>query len=289
MEDQIAYEGQEPLHGFQTQNLISLMRVIVYAIIETDRHGFGGYTNGRKPPMIARTRKRLSTAIRTFYNPVGFDPTEVLPPHLHRYADHARFFLHVLYCPAGLQGCEGRVRAAQGGIPAAVLPRATRSTSRSGMPSWSPRRSSAMGSTTRRTARPGGAMMTDPEAASATATNSDPDGMVSVTSGSDLTAKAVAQVDHQGQSCQAERDRHLAPPAHLALSPGHHDRPRCRRAGTRRLDDRSQSRGDRRLHRSAHALRRDSSWRLVLARLPFWQGLQQCHRAQEVVEEVSSG
>jgi hypothetical protein len=31
------------------------------------------------------------------YNPVGFDPAEILPLHLHRYADHARFFLHVLY------------------------------------------------------------------------------------------------------------------------------------------------------------------------------------------------
>ena len=34
---------------------------------------------------------------RTFYNPIGFDPAEVLPLHLHRYADYARFFLHVLY------------------------------------------------------------------------------------------------------------------------------------------------------------------------------------------------
>ena len=47
--------------------------------------------------MLARTEKRLPTANRTFYNPVGFDPAEVLPPPLHRYADHARFFLHVLY------------------------------------------------------------------------------------------------------------------------------------------------------------------------------------------------
>ena len=47
--------------------------------------------------MIALTRKRLRTANHTFYNPVDFDPTEVLPPHLRRYADHARFFLHVLY------------------------------------------------------------------------------------------------------------------------------------------------------------------------------------------------
>ena len=47
--------------------------------------------------MIARPRKQLSTNICTFYNPVGFDPTEILSPNLHRYADHARFFLHILY------------------------------------------------------------------------------------------------------------------------------------------------------------------------------------------------
>ena len=34
---------------------------------------------------------------RTFYNPIGFNPAEVLPLHLHRYADYARYFLHVLY------------------------------------------------------------------------------------------------------------------------------------------------------------------------------------------------
>ena len=56
----------------------------------------------RKSPMRPRsllgTRRRTQpTRSRTFYNPAGFDPAEVLPPHLHRYADHARFFLHVLY------------------------------------------------------------------------------------------------------------------------------------------------------------------------------------------------
>jgi hypothetical protein len=35
--------------------------------------------------------------LRSFYNPIGFDPTEVLPIHLYRYADYARYFLHVLY------------------------------------------------------------------------------------------------------------------------------------------------------------------------------------------------
>ena len=42
-------------------------------------------------------RRTQPTRPRSFYNPVGFDPAEVLPLHLHRYADHARFFLHVLY------------------------------------------------------------------------------------------------------------------------------------------------------------------------------------------------
>ena len=40
---------------------------------------------------------RQTKPTRTIYNPVGFDPTEVLPLHLNRYADYARFFLHVLY------------------------------------------------------------------------------------------------------------------------------------------------------------------------------------------------
>jgi hypothetical protein len=35
--------------------------------------------------------------LRSFYNPIGFDPTEVLPLDLHRYTDYARYFLHVLY------------------------------------------------------------------------------------------------------------------------------------------------------------------------------------------------
>src|SRR4051812_14813857 len=47
--------------------------------------------------MRACTRKRLPTAFHTYYNPVGFDPAEVLPPHLQRYADYARLFVHVLY------------------------------------------------------------------------------------------------------------------------------------------------------------------------------------------------
>ena len=42
-------------------------------------------------------RRTQPTRPRSFYNPVGFDPAEVLPLHLHRYADYARFFLHVLY------------------------------------------------------------------------------------------------------------------------------------------------------------------------------------------------
>jgi hypothetical protein len=40
---------------------------------------------------------RQSSRTRSVYNPVGFDPIEVLPVRLHRYADHARYFLHFLY------------------------------------------------------------------------------------------------------------------------------------------------------------------------------------------------
>jgi hypothetical protein len=40
---------------------------------------------------------RQTQSTRTFYNPVGFDPAEVLAVDLHRYADYARFFLHTLY------------------------------------------------------------------------------------------------------------------------------------------------------------------------------------------------
>jgi len=40
---------------------------------------------------------RQTTRASSFYNPQGFDPTAVLPFHLHRYADYARFLLHILY------------------------------------------------------------------------------------------------------------------------------------------------------------------------------------------------
>jgi hypothetical protein len=40
---------------------------------------------------------RHTKPTRTFYNPIGFDPVEVFPLHLRRYAAYARFFLHVLY------------------------------------------------------------------------------------------------------------------------------------------------------------------------------------------------
>ena len=51
------------------------------------------------PPRSLRgsRRKTQPTRPRSFYNPIGFDPAEVLPFHLHRYGDYARFFLHVLY------------------------------------------------------------------------------------------------------------------------------------------------------------------------------------------------
>ena len=45
--------------------------------------------------LLGRRPTRQTT--RAIYNPVGFDPTAVLPFHLHRYADYARFFLHILY------------------------------------------------------------------------------------------------------------------------------------------------------------------------------------------------
>jgi hypothetical protein len=48
-------------------------------------------------PIRCLKNSRQTKPIRTIYNPVGFDPAEVLPFHLHRYADYARFFLHVLY------------------------------------------------------------------------------------------------------------------------------------------------------------------------------------------------
>ena len=41
--------------------------------------------------------RRITQPTRSIYNPQGFDPTAVLPFHLHRYADYARFFLHILY------------------------------------------------------------------------------------------------------------------------------------------------------------------------------------------------
>jgi hypothetical protein len=49
--------------------------------------------------MPTRTLKSSRQALptRTIYDPIGFNPAEVLPLNLHRYADYARFFLHVLY------------------------------------------------------------------------------------------------------------------------------------------------------------------------------------------------
>ena len=67
------------------------------------RHGFGGHSLRTGSPSChlaasrGSRRRTKPTRPRSFYNPIGFDPAEVLPPHLHRYADHARFFLHVLY------------------------------------------------------------------------------------------------------------------------------------------------------------------------------------------------
>lgn len=42
--------------------------------------------------MQACTKKRLSPASHTSYNPIGFDPAEVLPVHLRRYADQETSF-----------------------------------------------------------------------------------------------------------------------------------------------------------------------------------------------------
>jgi hypothetical protein len=51
------------------------------------------------PPRRLKDGRRTTkpTRPRSFYNPIGFNPTEVLPFHLHRYADYALFFVHVLY------------------------------------------------------------------------------------------------------------------------------------------------------------------------------------------------
>ena len=47
--------------------------------------------------LLGRRPTRTTTRSPIPYNPQGFDPTAVLPFHLHRYADYARFFLHILY------------------------------------------------------------------------------------------------------------------------------------------------------------------------------------------------
>ena len=49
------------------------------------------------PTRCLKSSRLTTMPTRTFYNPIGFDPAEVLPLHLHRYADYARYFLHVLY------------------------------------------------------------------------------------------------------------------------------------------------------------------------------------------------
>jgi hypothetical protein len=56
-------------------------------------------TQDRKSIMPTHSLKssRQSPPTYTFYNPIGFDPQEVLGIDLHRYADYACYFLHVLY------------------------------------------------------------------------------------------------------------------------------------------------------------------------------------------------
>jgi hypothetical protein len=53
------------------------------------------YTRDRKSNMSTHCLKgsrlkNMPTPVHTIYNPIGFDPEEVLPLHPHRYADHAR-------------------------------------------------------------------------------------------------------------------------------------------------------------------------------------------------------
>ena len=88
---------------------------------------------------------RQTTRASSFYNPQGFDPTEVLPFHLHRYADYARFFLHILYAQRIFKDLREEFVPLKAAYLDGSSP-ATRSTNRSGKPSWHPRRSSAMGS-----------------------------------------------------------------------------------------------------------------------------------------------
>ena len=176
-------------------------------------------------------RRTLPTRPRTFYNPVGFDPAEVLPLHLHRYADHARFFLHVLYS----QGCSRRSRMSSsrsrrhtcgGSSPA------TKSINRSGMPSWSPGRSSAMGSAIKPIRLTWRNHSDRHRGGKCFGYKLGPRWEGVRHEKVVLNVQAVAQVDHQDQQGTGDRDRHPASPAHLGLSPGHHDRSRCCRTGT---------------------------------------------------------
>jgi hypothetical protein len=63
------------------------------------RQGLVGFPNDRMSTMRSHCLKssRHTKPTRSFYNPIDFDPAEVLPLYLHRYADYARYFLHVLY------------------------------------------------------------------------------------------------------------------------------------------------------------------------------------------------
>jgi hypothetical protein len=97
IEEQIAQESQEPSHHFHFQNSKWLIPMLDYAIMGFTATEGRSPTRGRKLSMRSCTKSRSLVAFRSLYNPVGFDPIEVLPLHLHRYADYARFFIHVLY------------------------------------------------------------------------------------------------------------------------------------------------------------------------------------------------
>ena len=196
--------------------------------------------------------RRRTQPTRPIYNPQGFDPTAVLPFHLHRYADYARFFLHILYAQRVFKDLKEEFVP----LKAAYLRRFFPSNA-----VYKQVREALLASET--IVCDGVCYQADTltwrnlndrhRAASATATSSVPDGKASVTS-DDLTTKALLKSIAKINLAQTDRDHHPATPAHLALSPGHHDRSRLCGTGTRRLDGRCQFRRDRWLHRSAHDL-----------------------------------
>ena len=132
-------------------------------------------------PVSRLKGSRQSLPTRSVYNPVGFDPIQVLPVHLHRYADHTRYFLHVLYAQRVFKDLKAEYVPLKAAYLRRFFPDNT-ILSRSAMHCWIPRPSSAMGSIIKPIHQGGRTIINNADVVRVSATNWDRDGKESVTS-----------------------------------------------------------------------------------------------------------